>query len=128
MKQAVSSSRTADKFVVRLPDGMRGQIANKARRHHRSMNSQIVAILAKDLEMEYVEEPAESNVGFQVHVGLLVKYRNDSGIDEASVIRDITVNAKGVFVTFTEEIGFIVNHQLIEPVWYPIDRIKPYYI
>ena len=33
MKQAVSSSRTADKFVVRLPDGMRGQIANKARMH-----------------------------------------------------------------------------------------------
>lgn len=35
-------SRSADKFVVRLPDGMREQIAAIANTNHRSMNSEIV--------------------------------------------------------------------------------------
>ncbi|KGA59279.1 Arc family DNA-binding protein [Proteus vulgaris] len=34
-----------DKFVVRLPDGMRDQIAKKADENGRSMNSEIVQIL-----------------------------------------------------------------------------------
>ena len=45
LKQAIYSSRTADKFVVRLPDGMRERIAEVARNHHRSMNSEIIARL-----------------------------------------------------------------------------------
>ncbi len=49
MKQATFSSRTADKFVVRLPDGMRELIAGVARNHHRSMNSEIIARLERSL-------------------------------------------------------------------------------
>ena len=49
MKQAIYSSRTADKFVVRLPDGMRERIADVARNHHRSMNSEIIARLEQSL-------------------------------------------------------------------------------
>jgi len=52
MKQAVYSSRTADKFVVRLPDGMRERIAEVARTHHRSMNSEIIARLEQSLAVE----------------------------------------------------------------------------
>ncbi|MBB3104986.1 plasmid stability protein [Azomonas macrocytogenes] len=52
MKQAVFSSRTADKFVVRLPDGMRDRIAEVARNHHRSMNSEIIARLEQSLFQE----------------------------------------------------------------------------
>jgi len=52
MKQAVYSSRTADKFVVRLPDGMRERIAEVARNHHRSMNSEIIARLEQSLLQE----------------------------------------------------------------------------
>ena len=52
MKQAVYSSRTADKFVVRLPDGMRERIADVARNHHRSMNSEIIARLEQSLLQE----------------------------------------------------------------------------
>jgi plasmid stability protein len=52
MKQAVYSSRTADKFVVRLPDGMRERIADVARNHHRSMNSEIIARLEQSLAVE----------------------------------------------------------------------------
>lgn len=52
MKQALYSSRTADKFVVRLPDGMRERIADVARNHHRSMNSEIIARLEQSLIQE----------------------------------------------------------------------------
>ncbi|QKE62819.1 Arc family DNA-binding protein [Aquipseudomonas campi] len=54
MKQALYSSRTADKFVVRLPDGMRERIADVARNHHRSMNSEIIARLEQTLLQEGV--------------------------------------------------------------------------
>lgn len=61
MKQAVFSSRTADKFVVRLPEGMRDRIAEVARQHHRSMNSEIVARLEQSLAQEsrVEEKPLE---------------------------------------------------------------------
>ncbi|HTN31395.1 MAG TPA: Arc family DNA-binding protein [Pseudomonas sp.] len=52
MKQAIYSSRTADKFVVRLPDGMRDRIAEVARNHHRSMNSEIIARLEQSMQQE----------------------------------------------------------------------------
>ncbi|QLF92500.1 Arc family DNA-binding protein [Pseudomonas sp. ABC1] len=52
IKQAVYSSRTADKFVVRLPDGMRDRIAEVARNHHRSMNSEIIARIEQSLLQE----------------------------------------------------------------------------
>jgi hypothetical protein len=38
-------SRTADQFVVRLPDGMRDRIAESAKANKRSMNAEIVARL-----------------------------------------------------------------------------------
>jgi hypothetical protein len=40
-------SRIADKFVVRLPDGVREKVAEIARTNHRSMNSEIVIALEK---------------------------------------------------------------------------------
>ena len=52
LKQAIYSSRTADKFVVRLPDGMRERIAEVARNHHRSMNSEIIARVEQSLIQE----------------------------------------------------------------------------
>lgn len=57
LKQAIYSSRTADKFVVRLPDGMREKIAEVARTHHRSMNSEIIARLEESL----IQEDKENN-------------------------------------------------------------------
>lgn len=54
MKQTSTAhaSRHADKFVVRLPDGMRTRIAEVARCAHRSMNSEIVARLEQTLSAE----------------------------------------------------------------------------
>jgi len=42
-----ANSRTADKFNVRLPDGMRDAIAKKANDEHKAMNTWIVNGLAK---------------------------------------------------------------------------------
>lgn len=53
-KNVAYSSRTADKFVVRLPEGMRDRIAEVARAQHRSMNSEIVARLESSLEQDGV--------------------------------------------------------------------------
>ncbi|MPT40684.1 MAG: Arc family DNA-binding protein [Achromobacter sp.] len=44
-----SNSREADKFVVRLPDGMRGEVEAAAERDERSMNSLIVVALREYL-------------------------------------------------------------------------------
>lgn len=49
-KNVAYSSRTADKFVVRLPEGMRDRIAEVAREQHRSMNSEIIARLQNSLQ------------------------------------------------------------------------------
>ena len=43
-------SQTADKYIVRLPDGMRDQIAEAAKAAGRSMNAEIVSRLASSFE------------------------------------------------------------------------------
>lgn len=40
-------SRVADKFVVRMPDGMRERIAEIAQSNHRSMNAEIIITLER---------------------------------------------------------------------------------
>ncbi|QBI77286.1 transcriptional regulator [Pseudomonas phage vB_Pae_CF34a] len=56
MKQAAvvtelpaSTSRDMDKFVVRLPDGLRAEVEAEAKRDSRSMNSLIVVALREYL-------------------------------------------------------------------------------
>lgn len=57
-----TTSRTADKFVVRLPDGMREQVAQVARKNHRSMNSEIIDRLEQSL-LNGQFEPAQNAMG-----------------------------------------------------------------
>lgn len=59
-KHSLYSSRTADKFVVRLPDGVRSQVEAYAREQHRSMNSYIILAVENQLRAEggpHVEAP-----------------------------------------------------------------------
>lgn len=58
-KVATYNSRNADKFVIRLPAGMREQVAEMARQNHRSMNAEIIATLAAKLGMEVPEEESQ---------------------------------------------------------------------
>lgn len=43
-------SRDADKFIVRLPDGMRDRIAEVAKANNRTMNAEVVARLQSTFE------------------------------------------------------------------------------
>ena len=44
--------RVQDKFVIRLPDGLRPEIAAVASRNHRSMNGEIINRLERSLTLE----------------------------------------------------------------------------
>jgi len=55
------SSRTADKFVVRLPKGMRDRISSVAKNYHRSMNSEIVSRLESSLSHEFTNTDHDAN-------------------------------------------------------------------
>lgn len=48
-KVAVQTRQEVEKFVVRLPKGMRSRIAEVSRLSHRSMNSEIIARLEESL-------------------------------------------------------------------------------
>ncbi len=41
--------QTADKFMLRLPDGMRDEIKEMSARNRRSMNAEIVLMLEKQI-------------------------------------------------------------------------------
>lgn len=49
LKNSTYDSRTADKFVVRLPEGMREEIAERARINGRSMNSEMIMMMRAQL-------------------------------------------------------------------------------
>jgi len=48
-KASVQTRQEVEKFVVRLPNGIRGMISEMSRINHRSMNSEIVARLEESL-------------------------------------------------------------------------------
>lgn len=50
--QMLSNSRTADKFVLRLPEGLRDRINLEAGKNHRSMNGEIIARIDRSLDLE----------------------------------------------------------------------------
>lgn len=58
-------SETQDRFMVRLPDGMREQIALAAKRGNRTMNSEIVS----RLEFSFAADAIVEDVGWSVGHG-----------------------------------------------------------
>lgn len=52
----MNDSREQDKFVIRLPDGLRPEIAAIARLNHRSMNGEIIIRLQRSLVQEQLQE------------------------------------------------------------------------
>lgn len=57
------NSRTADKFVVRLPDGLRADIAVLAEDNDRSMNSEIVNRLKRSITQDQLNEEQTKLIG-----------------------------------------------------------------
>lgn len=116
-KPAVYSSRTADKFVVRLPDGMRERITEVAKENHRSMNSEIIARLQNSLEQPNdgsVEVTAPDTVIWNPSVGNLVRVKLRTG--------QITQ-----FRLSTGDVGDM-EVQLDNLYWYLISDVKPIFL
>lgn len=116
-KPAVYSSRTADKFVVRLPDGMRERITEVAKENHRSMNSEIIARLQNSLEQPNdgsVEVTAPDTVIWNPSVGNLVRAKLRTG--------QITQ-----FRLSTGDVGDM-EVQLDNLYWYLISDVKPIFL
>lgn len=117
LKQAIYSSRTADKFVVRLPDGMRERIADVAKEHHRSMNSEIIARLEKslgtpDIEEGTVEVEAEGVLWNPSH-GMLVKTPDGIGAIQGVHYSDNTL---------------VTVKIVVDGKSYPLSDIKPIWL
>jgi hypothetical protein len=51
-KSATGTGGTSDRFQLRLPDGMRDQLAEAATANERSLNSEIIHRLAQSLERD----------------------------------------------------------------------------
>lgn len=116
--QAVYSSRTADKFVVRLPDGMREQIADVAKVNHRSMNSEIISRLSKSLatpenEDGTVEVDGEG-VLWNPSMGMLVKTPDGIG------------SIQGVHYARKDNIDTVMIR--VDEVSYPLSDITPIWL
>lgn len=75
LKQAVYSSRTADKFVLRLPDGMRENIAVLAKDRHQSMNSYMIAKLERAVAIDTGEHTPYTPV-----IGMLVEHKASESV------------------------------------------------
>lgn len=62
----MSQSRFADKFVVRLPDGMRERIAERAAQGHTSMNTVCVVALEQMLDGPVNVEGSVSSINDEI--------------------------------------------------------------
>ncbi len=59
MEKKPYPSETQERFIVRLPDGMRDRIAEEAKKNNRSMNAEIVARLEASFDQATVALPFE---------------------------------------------------------------------
>lgn len=118
LKQAIYSSRTADKFVVRLPDGMREKVAQAARNTHRSMNSEIIARLEESLNTTEMEELAKEAAAaatpateaelapiepWNPVVGMAVTCRSGQHVDKPLIIHRLAIGDKGELFAIVSE-------------------------
>lgn len=54
--------QVAEKYIIRLPDGMRDRIRRRAEHNRRSMNSEIVHYLDRALAAENENGPAATGI------------------------------------------------------------------
>lgn len=95
-------SVTADKFVVRLPDGMREQIAEVAKANNRSMNAEVVARLQDSLEGN-----AQSDVAY-----VIKRLQVEMLFLEAKYFRE-----RSLAYRFANALRYVAEHGEI-PVWH----------
>lgn len=91
------SSRTADKFVVRLPDGMRERVGDAARKHHRSMNSEIISRLEASLRdsEEFKFSNADATQISPQEWSLIETFRSLAPHQRTALIEILSIGAPG---------------------------------
>lgn len=90
-KKPPAPSDLADKFMLRLPDGMRDRIAEAAEANKRSMNAEIVARLEGSFSASHTDE----NALVKAALSLAKTVMNPQGRDlEAFVRSDIGLHQK----------------------------------
>jgi hypothetical protein len=58
---STSTPNIVEKFVIRLPAGLRDQIRKLSEQHRRSMNSEIIMVLENHIRRELQEQLAAAN-------------------------------------------------------------------
>jgi len=112
------NSRTADKFVVRLPEGMRQRIADVAHANTRSMNSEILTMLNRSLDNR---QPWNPTVGC-----LVVHPVYGAGVIAELLVDALPSNEEAQFQIFAQ-VQFGLEFKAKVEV-YPRPDIKPFFI
>lgn len=113
-------SRTAEKVVIRMPEGLRGKIKAVAAENRRSMNNLIVRMLEAQLE----PSPTQQEDTWIPQIGQLVKLRDEFKVTynvEMGVIVGF-IRVKGVFCAKIEVEGSS------EITFEDLNKICPVYI
>lgn len=103
-----ATGRESDKFMLRLPEGMRHHIAEAAKKNGRSMNAEIVQRLALSLEAEHIrtEQPmghtdlppgAVVDLGTQVWAERLTQPQNRSDLESLLAVIRAMLRGSGMF-------------------------------
>lgn len=97
-----ASSRYADKFVVRLPDGLRPIIDKMSRERHISMNTLFVQTMIQRVNMEGEEFVSQNlavgdEAGWTPSIGMVVEIKGDPENEgnAVSVIEGFELDGKG---------------------------------
>lgn len=83
------SPQTADKYILRFPDGMRDRIAEEAKKNNRSMNAEIVARIQASFEKQGTrleDIPASIEVS---------EYAEKHGISEEAALQLLVMKGAG---------------------------------
>jgi hypothetical protein len=61
LKEDSKSPAMIEKFVIRLPNGLRNRIRQLSEQNRRSMNSEIIMVLESHIRQQFMEHLAEAN-------------------------------------------------------------------
>jgi hypothetical protein len=68
--QETKSPALVEKFVIRLPNGLRDQIRLLSEQNRRSMNSEILLVLENHIQQQFMEQMAAANPDSNFKPGL----------------------------------------------------------
>lgn len=91
-------SRTADKFVLRMPDGMRSRIEELAESSHRSMNAEIIRRLERSfITTDLVAQQNQLIAHLQSTIAILCRTAESEGAgpDLRAVIDAVNAARRG---------------------------------